>query len=81
MLNDLFRTTVTATLAVRNGQKAVDFYKVAFGAVEMYRVEDPDGAVVAQLSIDGATFWIADESPARRTDQRWLPVPSASHQS
>jgi PhnB protein len=51
-------------LSVRNGTRAVDFYKAAFGATELYRVEDPDGAVVAQLSVDGAEFWVADESPA-----------------
>jgi len=29
----------------------------------MFRVDAPDGAVVAQLSVDGAEFWVADESP------------------
>jgi len=39
-------------LAVSDGQKAVDYYKAAFGAVELYRL-DGDGATlaVAQLSI------------------------------
>jgi PhnB protein len=49
-------------LSVRNGSKAVDFYKAAFGATELFRVED-NGAVVVQLSVDGAEFWLADESP------------------
>jgi PhnB protein len=48
---------------VRNGAKAVEFYKSAFGATEIYRVEDPGGAVVSRLSVDGAEFWVADESP------------------
>jgi len=26
-------------------------------------VEDPGGAVVSRLSIDGAEFWLSDESP------------------
>ena len=43
--------------------RAVEFYKSAFRAIEVYRVEAPDGAVVARLSIDGAEFWLADESP------------------
>jgi PhnB protein len=42
---------------------AVEFYKIAFGAVEVYRLEDPGGSVVARLSIDGAEFWLGDESP------------------
>ena len=50
-------------LSVRNGARAVEFYKTAFGAVEVYRVEDPGGAVVSRLSIDGAEFWLSDESP------------------
>jgi PhnB protein len=59
-----FQTSITATLSVRNGARAIDFYKAAFGAVELYRVNDGDGAVVAQLSVAGAPFWVADESPA-----------------
>ena len=54
--------SITATLSVRNGRNAVDFYKAAFGATELYRVED-EGSVVAQLSVSGAEFWVADESP------------------
>jgi PhnB protein len=50
-------------LSVRNGARAVEFYKAAFGASEVYRVEDPAGAVVARLSVDGAEFWVSDESP------------------
>jgi len=41
----------------------VEFYKAAFGAVEVYRIEDPDGNVVARLSVEGAEFWVGDESP------------------
>ena len=50
-------------LSVRNGALAVEFYKAAFGAIEVFRVEDPGGSVVSRLSIDGAEFWVADESP------------------
>jgi len=50
-------------LSVRNGAKAVEFYKAAFGAREAYRIDAPDGAVVARLTVDGAEFWVADESP------------------
>jgi PhnB protein len=41
----------------------VVFYKAAFGATELFRIDAEDGAVVAQLSVDGAEFWLADESP------------------
>lgn len=50
-------------LSVRRGKRAVEFYKAAFGASEVYRVEDESGQVVARLSVEGAEFWVADESP------------------
>lgn len=50
-------------LAVRGGARAVAFYIAAFGAVEVYRIEDPNGAVVSRLSVRGAEFWVSDESP------------------
>ena len=53
---------------VRRGFAAIEFYKAAFGTVEDYRVggSRADEPVVAQLSVDGASFWVADESPPRR---------------
>lgn len=61
--SDTFRSTIAPWLSVRGGAGAVEFYKVAFAAVEVYRIEDPDGNVVARLSVDGAEFWLSDESP------------------
>jgi PhnB protein len=54
--------TIAPWLSVRNSQKALEFYKSAFGATEAYRLDSPDG-VVAKLSVDGAEFWLSDESP------------------
>jgi PhnB protein len=51
-------------LSVRRGAAVIDFYKAAFGAVELFRIDAESGAVVAQLSVNGAEFWVADESPA-----------------
>jgi uncharacterized glyoxalase superfamily protein PhnB len=52
-------------LSVRRGRAAVEFYKRAFGAVEVYRVggTDQHEPVVSELSVGGATFWVSDESP------------------
>ena len=54
-------------LSVRDAAEALDFYSAAFAAVELERLEDDEGhVVVAQLSIDGADFWIqtdAESSP------------------
>jgi len=58
-----FKTIVTATLSVRNGARAIDFYKAAFNAIELHRVDGADGSTVAQLSVSGAEFWVSDESP------------------
>lgn len=55
--------SIAPWLAVRNGSQAVEFYKAAFGAVEAFRLEDPNGSVVAKLSVDGAEFWLSDEFP------------------
>src|SRR5919204_5062387 len=56
---------VSPQLSVRRGRAAVEFYKAAFGAREVYRVGGTDDheAVVSQLSVGGSTFWVADESP------------------
>ncbi len=50
-------------LSVRNSKKALDFYKQAFGAVETYCLDTGDESVVAKLSVNGAEFWLGDESP------------------
>ena len=55
--------TIAPMLSVRNGARAVEFYESAFGATEVYRVEDPGGSVVSRLSVAGAEFWLADEAP------------------
>jgi PhnB protein len=54
-----------AQLSVRNGRAAVDFYKAAFGAVEVYRFGGTDDLeeVVAQLAVGNSLFWVEDESP------------------
>jgi PhnB protein len=53
-------------LSVRRGREAVEFYKAAFGAVEIYRVGgiDEHEPVVSQLTVGDASFWVSDESPS-----------------
>src|SRR5687767_6465323 len=55
--------SIAPMLSVRGGATAVEFYKAAFGAIEVFRVDDPAGAVVSRLSVENAEFWVADESP------------------
>ena len=54
--------TIAPWLSVRGGARAVKFYKSAFGAKELFRIGDAE-SVVARLSIEGAEFWLSDESP------------------
>lgn len=61
--NPSFRSSLAPWLAVRDSAHAVAFYKAAFGAVEVYRLEDPGGGVVARLSVGGGEFWLSDELP------------------
>jgi PhnB protein len=55
-------TTIAPWLCVRGGARAVEFYKAAFGAIALFLMGEGD-SVVARLSIQGAEFWLSDESP------------------
>ncbi len=57
------QTSIAPWLSVRNSSRAVEFYKSAFGAVEVFRLDGEDGKVVAKLAINGAEFWLSDETP------------------
>ena len=56
------KTSIAPWLSVRNSDAATAFYQSAFGALEVFRLEAPDGGLVARLSIQGAEFWVSDES-------------------
>lgn len=60
------RCAIAPWLSVRGSARAVEFYKSAFGATEAYRLDDGSKGVVARLSVDGAEFWVSDESPEHR---------------
>jgi PhnB protein len=57
------KTSIAPMLSVRKGAKAIEFYRTAFGANVAYRHGNESGEVVARLSVEGAEFWLADESP------------------
>jgi uncharacterized glyoxalase superfamily protein PhnB len=54
---------ISPMLAVSDGNAAIQFYKVAFGATVLWQL----GGGVAGLSIDGAKFFLAQESPPHGT--------------
>ena|ERR1700757_4618007 len=55
-------TTLAPLLNVRDGAKAIAFYKQAFGAEVISSTPPESGSVVAHLAVAGAEFWVADES-------------------
>lgn len=61
-MSDTKRTFFAPQLYIRNGVTNIDFYKNAFGAVELRRFMNDDGTYhVAELSIDGALFHLHEE--------------------
>lgn len=64
MSSDVTISSLTPMLSVRRGAQAVEFYKKAFGASELFRIESSTGEVVVELSVSEGKFWVADESPA-----------------
>jgi PhnB protein len=62
------RDSISPQLSVRGGLEALEFYKAAFGAAEIYRVggTEENQEVVAQLSVGDASLWVSDESPPHK---------------
>jgi uncharacterized glyoxalase superfamily protein PhnB len=56
--------TVTPHLVCANAAEAIEFYKKAFGAVEVGRMPSPDGKIMhASLRIGDSPLMLADEFP------------------
>ena len=53
--------SVTPYLIVRGAAKAIDFYQRAFGAVELFRLDGPDGTLAhAEIKIGNSPVMLAD---------------------
>jgi PhnB protein len=59
---DLIKHSLAPWISVPVG--AIDFYKSAFDATEVYHHNDSSGGVVVRLSVNGAEFWLSQESAA-----------------
>jgi PhnB protein len=56
--------TVTPYLTIKNAAAALEFYKNAFGATEIYRLTLPDGRVGhAEIRLGDSLIMLADEFP------------------
>ncbi|MFO0796922.1 MAG: VOC family protein [Gemmataceae bacterium] len=57
--------SITPYLIVRGGAKALDFYKEAFGAVEVLRLPMPDGSIAhAEIKIGDSIIMLGEENEA-----------------
>jgi PhnB protein len=55
---------VTPYIIVSGGAKAIDFYKKAFDAIELFRMAQPDGKIGhAEIKIGDSPIMLADEAP------------------
>lgn len=56
--------TITPYLTIRDATHAIDFYKQAFGATELLRVNRPDGTIMhAEIKIGDSPVMLTDENP------------------
>jgi PhnB protein len=57
--------SINPYLVVRNAERAIEFYKKAFGAEERFRMHGPDGKTImhADLKIGNSVFMLTEESP------------------
>ena len=56
--------SINTYLVVKNADKAIQFYKKAFGAEERFRMHGPDGKTImhADLKIGDSVFMLTEES-------------------
>ncbi|MFN0277378.1 MAG: VOC family protein [Pyrinomonadaceae bacterium] len=54
---------ITPYLICKNAEAAIDFYKRAFGAEELFRIGGPGMVGHAEMKIGKAIFMMADEHP------------------
>jgi PhnB protein len=56
--------SVTPYLTLHDAAKAIDFYKRAFDAQELHRMQGPDGRIAhAEIKIGDSVVMVADEMP------------------
>lgn len=61
---------VTPYLVVRDGARAIDFYKESFGAKEITRMGTPDGKIAhAELKIGDSMIMLSDEMMGNRSPE------------
>jgi PhnB protein len=67
-------TSIAPWLSVADATAAVEYYKAAFGAVEVRREEDAGIVFVAHLSIGEADFWLQHDPESSPDRVEWRSV-------
>ena len=57
-----FRAFIAPWLTISRDARAIEFYKSAFAAAEVYRYDSQTGGSVVRLSVQGAEFWVSEET-------------------
>jgi uncharacterized glyoxalase superfamily protein PhnB len=70
------RPTLITNLVVKDGAKAIAFYKAALGAEEIMRMPSPDGKSIwhSELKVGDSVFFVNDEMPGMGSP---APTPAA----
>ena len=56
--------SITPYLIIKGASQAIEFYKKAFGAAELFRMNQPDGRVGhAEIRVGDSVIMLADEFP------------------
>ena len=63
---------VTPYLTCRNAEAAIDFYKRAFGAEELFRIGQPGMVGHAEIKLGNSIIMLADEFPPLATSPETL---------
>ena len=59
--------SVTPYIALKNAGDAIEFYKKAFGAKELFRMASPDGSIGhAEIKIGDSIIMLAEEDPGMK---------------
>jgi PhnB protein len=70
--------SISPAITCKNASKAIEFYKEAFGATEMNRMDGPGGMVMhAELRIGDSVIFVSDEFPGMAA----APAPGATPSS
>jgi PhnB protein len=68
-----YRNAIVPHIYVDGAPAAIEFYRRAFGAVELFRIARPDGAILhAELSICGSVVMLGDPDDRLYAEPRRL---------